>query len=352
MKPHPLRLAVLDVGQGDTIVVSCPATREAIVVDCVDAHGVIDYLKSEGIEKIRALVLTHLHSDHYRQAVTFLKNCGARLGVECERVVLTPVPPRMPPLDNDAESFPREFDTLVRWMEENYQRVHGVPTDRHLPVEGELASQIDFVFPYPAHMPRAQKRGYNNTSIVLRVQGSGCSALLTGDIEAAGWELIPRRKFVVEADVLKFPHHGAWKDKNGDPADAVQMLNEVGAKVVIFSVGSRQKGYNHPDAHVFDAARAAKATILCTQATSRCGLISPSDPKKPNAPDKERALTEPHLISHMKSIGQPPILCSSGTPCAGTVIIDLEDKPIILSPNVSVHRKQIVETIFAARHQC
>ncbi len=346
MKMEPLRLAVLDVGQGDTIVVSCPSTSEAIVVDCVDEHGVLDYLRSQEVQKVRALILTHLHSDHYRRAVAFLRNCERQLGQECERVIVTPFPDKLsrpPEPDEDAELFPQEFASLERWMVENYDRVHPVPTSRQLPIEGALAQQVDFLFPYVAHLPRARALGYNNTSIVLRVRGSGSSALLTGDLESAGWELIPRRKLAAKADVLKFPHHGAWKRRDGSPADANRFLNEVGAKIVVFSVGSRQRGYNHPDPHVFAAARAAGTTILCTQATQHCGLV---------APEAERHQTEPLLRAQLGASGAAPILCTSGTPCAGTVIIDLEDTPIIRSPNPAVHRQQIVERVFSNLHQC
>ena len=42
-KPSIIKIAFLDVGQADTIVISCPETQEAIVVDCVDAKAVLDY---------------------------------------------------------------------------------------------------------------------------------------------------------------------------------------------------------------------------------------------------------------------------------------------------------------------
>ena len=241
MKAVPLRLAVLNVGQGDTIVVSCPSTGEAIVVDCVDEHGVLDYLRSQQIQKVRALILTHLHSDHYRRAVAFLRNCERQLGSACEHLIVNPLPPKAPEPDGDSEVFPQEFETFVRWMRENRELVLGVPSSRQLPLEGLLAQQVDFLFPYVADFPTARSLGYNNTSIVLRVRGSGSSALLTGDMESAGWELIPRRKLAAKADVLKFPHHGAWKKRGGSPADAKQFLNEVGAKIVIFSVGSSRE---------------------------------------------------------------------------------------------------------------
>ena len=343
MKTLPLRLAVLDVGQGDTIVVTCPSTGEAIVVDCVDEHGVLDYLKSQQVKIVRGLILTHLHSDHYRRAVGFLNNCRRQLGCDCERVIVNPLPPKLPTPDKDSDAFPQEFGLLVKWMRENRDAVEYVRPSRHLPLDGAITKQLDFLFPYPADYPDALQRGYNNTSIVLRVRGTGSSALLTGDIESSGWELIPRRKTAAKADVLKFPHHGAWKKRDGTPADPNSILSEVGAKLVVFSVGSAQRGYNHPDTHVFDAFRDAGATILCTQATKHCGLATP---------DAAREQTEPLLSSHLMSITAAPVLCTKGTPCAGTVIIDLEHKPIVRSPNPAIHNRQIVNGVFKAGHKC
>ena len=38
----------------------------------------------------------------------------------------------------------------------------------------------------------------------------------------------------------------------------IALLDEVGAKTVVISVGMEQKKYNHPDAHVFKAIRESK----------------------------------------------------------------------------------------------
>lgn len=52
-----LRIAFLDVGQADTIVITCPDTHEAIVVDCVDADAVLDYLEAEHITYLRGVII-------------------------------------------------------------------------------------------------------------------------------------------------------------------------------------------------------------------------------------------------------------------------------------------------------
>lgn len=82
-----IRVAILDVGQGDTIVVSSPDTHEAIVVDCINADAVIDYLEQEQIMHLRGVIITHLHADHYNEVDYLLEQCNLVPGMgECEKV--------------------------------------------------------------------------------------------------------------------------------------------------------------------------------------------------------------------------------------------------------------------------
>ena len=64
--PPTLKVSVLDVGQGDAILVQFP-NHEVMLIDAgVPAQGktVVDYLKKQGIQRIDILVATHPHEDH------------------------------------------------------------------------------------------------------------------------------------------------------------------------------------------------------------------------------------------------------------------------------------------------
>src|SRR5258708_12288899 len=74
-KPPGIKIAFLDVGQADTIVISSPDTQEAIVVDCVDPKAVLNYLTKEQIKYLRGIIITHLHADHYSAVANLLNNC-------------------------------------------------------------------------------------------------------------------------------------------------------------------------------------------------------------------------------------------------------------------------------------
>jgi beta-lactamase superfamily II metal-dependent hydrolase len=357
MSDGTVRIAFLDVGQGDTIVVSLPEQREAVVVDCIAADTLLEYLKHQSISTVRALILTHLHADHYRQATAFLDNCERRIGARCERLILNPLPEEELPLErlsddhSDTNISPVVRRTLYQqlesWMLRNPLLVDSPHASVQLPIDGPLKSRIQFLHPFPAFLPRARAEGFNNSSIVLRVNAAGASAaLLTGDIEPDGWRLLklnPATVHLVKGNVLKFPHHGAWKNPNGRPANAHTFLEEVGAKIAIMSVGTEQKGYNHPDAHVFNAIRTRNIHLLCTEATTKCGGAGVL---------KSRLKTLPILEAHAQSCGHSAFLPSQGCPCAGSIVIDLDAGIRVLQPDESKHKDEIVGKVFSQGHKC
>ena len=74
---YVVRIAFLDVAQGDTMVVSIPETGEAVIVDCVEPDIVFAYLQEQKITSVRGLIVTHLATlylvnKHVRKAHGYL----------------------------------------------------------------------------------------------------------------------------------------------------------------------------------------------------------------------------------------------------------------------------------------
>jgi hypothetical protein len=113
------------------------------------------------------------------------------------------------------------------------------------------------------------------------------SILLAADVQLMGASCMMHRHrsdlTKVRANVLKFPHHGAWptnypavtKFEDVPKRTMAEFLDAVDPQYVILSVG-----YGNPHGHVlqdvFDALEALKAKtgrlrrILCTQITDTC----------------------------------------------------------------------------------
>jgi beta-lactamase superfamily II metal-dependent hydrolase len=60
-------LAVLNVGQGDCVVVRDPASASAAVIDCPGhaPNAPLAYLEDHRVERLCGVIVTHLHDDHY-----------------------------------------------------------------------------------------------------------------------------------------------------------------------------------------------------------------------------------------------------------------------------------------------
>lgn len=72
----PVRIAFIDVGQGDCTIVS--KGQKALIFDCGGdsdrRYNVIEYLRKNGIYEVDLLAFTHLHSDHSNGLKSLLNN--------------------------------------------------------------------------------------------------------------------------------------------------------------------------------------------------------------------------------------------------------------------------------------
>ncbi|HVB23319.1 MAG TPA: MBL fold metallo-hydrolase [Ktedonobacteraceae bacterium] len=362
-----VKIAFLDVGQGDTTVISCPETQEAIVVDCVDSSSVLDYLEKEHIKQLRGVIITHLHADHYGDVADLLNNCADMVGIQgCEVLATTEdvvnphdlhdsrkksVSKKYPP-DGDGHSYVYEqpqvgtrlspssaLAKLYLWCKQNERKCEPLKATPHakLPMEGTLVQSLKLLHPPHVDYQKLRMQGLNNISVVLRVTGNGSSALLTGDLEPYGWQQLKAKSSNLASDILKFPHHGgAWNEAQAD-----DLLSAIQPSIAVIAVGSNNT-YDHPKADAFNSLR--KRTdihLLCTQATDQCQSIVHNE--RSAVVSKFKMQSEKNSAFFIRP-GQKQC------PCAGTIIIELDDKPRILQPIPSFH-EDIIQVHFR-EHKC
>lgn len=353
-----IKIAFLDVGQADTIVISCPDTHEAVIVDCVNAKAVRDYLAEEQITYLRGIIITHLHADHYSGVPALLKNYRQIPGMqECKVVAFNEIfnQKNLQKLIQDADEHSKGISSvvstalrdLIDWRDQNDSKyaLLQVQLGSTIPYqsEGTLIRSLHLLHPHAAHFRRLEAKGLNNTSVVLQIISSGSKALLTGDLEPEGWQQLCTNHPDLHSDVLKFPHHGgAWKSEDVDA-----LLDQVNPSIVVISVGSEGfERYIHPHPDVFTAlSKRPHIRVLCTQATNQC--------QHQQLVQNERDSVVNHFKAEADKKGHQFFLSNSkkSCPCAGTIIIELGNEAYVLQPEMRFHRGSVIEPHFKT-HKC
>ena len=236
--PGRLEVTVLDVGQGDAILVTTPG-GERIVVDggpsgialARELGAVLPHWERE----VAAIVLTHPQADHVGGLPTLL-----------ERFDVGTV------YDNGAT-----HDTMI------YARfAKGAPTRTALR-RGD-SFEIDNVrFEVLWPLPGELDSDLNEGSLVLRLHYQGATVLLTGDIEAKAQQALVELGDI-EADVIKVPHHGA--DTN-----AAGFWSAAGTRLAVISAGAGNR-FGHPSDETLAAL--AGQTVLRTDLHGRVTIAS------------------------------------------------------------------------------
>ncbi|HEY3067990.1 MAG TPA: DNA internalization-related competence protein ComEC/Rec2 [Methylomirabilota bacterium] len=211
-----LRVAVLDVGQGDAIVVEFP-DRRVVLVDAgaggpmrLDAgeRVVAPFLWNTGALRLAAVMVTHSHLDH----------AGGFAAVE------------------------RHFPIAERWGPGIVRSMGGV----------EITS---FAPPAPPTTSRGARP--NETAILLRLEYGLASFLLASDVERTGERALVAGHAPLSATVLKVPHHGAAG------ASTDEFLRAIRPALAVVSVGARNP-YGHPDAATLERLTATGARVYRT----------------------------------------------------------------------------------------
>ncbi|MEA3339510.1 MAG: hypothetical protein U9R15_06035 [Chloroflexota bacterium] len=126
-----------------------------------------------------------------------------------------------------------------------------------------MAQFIKVVHPHSAdYESLLSTKELNNSSVALHVASHDSSALLMGDLELAGFEVLHDNHPDLRVNVVKFPHHGGGWTQD----ETTHLLNQTQPSVVVISVGTTSRGgthlgksnrYGHPAEGVFEALRGA-----------------------------------------------------------------------------------------------
>jgi competence protein ComEC len=259
-----LRIDFLDVGQGDSALVTFPDNttllidgggqpgpfqRDRVSGD-VEVRGeetferetrsigesvVSEYLWWRGLDQIDYILATHADADH----IDGLNDVARNFLVRAALVARTP--------GQDPE-YTRFSETLF---------------DEQVPIRtvgagdvlrfGEVTANV--LWPRATKNPNAASQ--NNDSIVLRLQLGDRTLLLAGDIEMAGEKAMLQANGDLRADVVRVAHHGSKTSSTTPLVAAAQ------PRFAVISVGQTSI-FGHPNQEVVERWRASGAQVLTT----------------------------------------------------------------------------------------
>lgn len=221
-------LHVIDVGQGDCILVKC--NDKAMLVDAGSRGNdakILSYLEKQGVEKLDYVVATHPHEDHIGSLDKVIA------GMDVGEIIM----PRMP---EGATPTTRTYESLLDEIEKKNMQITAARVGESFYLGDALVRILAPVREYGSD--------YNNMSVVLYIEFGESSFLLMGDAEDKSEKDIMGTFDDISADVIKIGHHGSKTSSTQD------FLAAVNPRYALISVGLNNK-YEHPDEGVLERLR-------------------------------------------------------------------------------------------------
>ena len=239
-----LKVVVIDVGQGDSILVVAPGGK-TVLVDAGepgDGKRVMEALKRHGVGQIDYFVATHAHADHIGAADEVIK------ATPVGEVVYSGVP-----------NTTKNYEDFLKAIDEKNIRLTRAEPGQTLELGG--GARVLVLAPIPPFFTKDELRSGGNepnaNSVVTRLDYGEFSMLLTGDAEAQTEERMMRNGARINATVLKVGHHGSKYATSED------FLKRGGFKAAVISAGPDNR-YGHPSPEVMVRLKAAGVRVYRT----------------------------------------------------------------------------------------
>ena len=240
--PKPLEIAMIDVGHGDSILITTPH-RKSILIDTGDSYiskgkkydigekTVLPYLLDKGIGKIDLLVLSHLDSDHiggFNSIINSLK--VNKVGISINNLVK------------------HKGKDIEKMIEKKSEKVY-LKKGKKFSIDG-----VNFTILSPNKKETVDDE--NNDSIVMLMEYEGVKALFMGDMESEAEEELLTQFNHLDIDILKAGHHGSIT------STTESLIKATTPKIALISVGTRFESI--PSDIVLNRLRSAYSKIYRT----------------------------------------------------------------------------------------
>jgi len=264
-----LQVHVIDVGQGDSILIQGPDGRSTLIDGGSSGTGVLQYLQRIGVKHLDLVVATHPHEDHIGGLPEILN------AIPTAKVATGGQP-------STTRAYERFLDAISTAKAEYVDVKRGDTLQ-----VGPLAFQV-------LNPPsKAVPQNLNNASVVLRLVWGSTAFMLQGDAEKEAEADILASGKPVSATILKIGHHGSRTSSS--PA----WLKAVGPLVAVYSAGAGNS-YGHPHGETLAALAGAGVQVHGTDTEGTVVITSDGSgysvaTAKTNAPRAPPENTSPSI---------------------------------------------------------
>jgi len=225
-----LTVSVIDVGQGDSILVESPS-GQTMLIDGGPKYKrgdagrryVLPYLHKKGINKLDIVVLTHPHDDHVGGLPSVLKDLPVGLV-----------------LDSGQPHTSRVYLDFLSLIDQKRIPYKLARAGQSIDLGGkDQGSRVKAEILNPSE-PFIEESALNNNSVVIRLTYGKVTIMLMGDAEREGEQRV--LKWTANSgqrSILKAGHHGS------KTSSSLEFLEAVKPEVAVISVGAKNK-FHHP----------------------------------------------------------------------------------------------------------
>ena len=233
-------ITLIDVGQGDSILVTFPqqsnGVRKRMLIDGGEStsanNPVVQFLRSQNIQELDFVVLSHPHFDHYGGLIEVFRQFTVT------EFIWT----------GETRTGVTSWTTFATEKDRAGTRTVAMPGMTRT----SKSAKVEVLMAGGNHPNTSVGKDINDDSLSMMLTYKGVKVLFTGDIEDdGGFDLVSRwcgtrtKCSKLNADIIKIPHHGSIELFTPFVAFATP-------DIVLVSAGFNNTEHHHPRAEALE----------------------------------------------------------------------------------------------------
>ena len=238
--PKELKINFIDVGQGDSCLITTPQNKKVIVDSGgsesydVGKNVLLPYLLDKRITNIDYIMISHFDTDHCKGFEYVLEN------IKVKNVIISK--------QSEASENFKQIMKIIR-----KKRINLIIVQKGSKIKIDNFTTVNIISPQSENIAD----NMNDNSIVAKLEAYNFSILFTGDASEKIEKELIKEKINLKSDILKVSHHGS---RTGT---SEEFLKSVKPKIALIGVGENNK-FGHPTEDVIKRLTENKVKIYRT----------------------------------------------------------------------------------------